>query len=346
MITLFAEKPAYFRPVALFFCWLALSATAGCSGGGSSGEGGGQGVLPADGSYEFSAALADVGADVKETIVVPVTVNGVQARFILDTGADTFIISGNLASDLGLPQIGSAAVGTIAGQSEVPVVQIDRIVCGNVTVSRPAALVQDTGNFDGAIGVAFLRHVTAVVEYHSFDQDGNLTTAPGTVQFADPAAVTIQSLSEGGSFEPGSGGRTILTSTPQFDSVEVEGAALGAGRIDTGNSGGVTVTGGLVSEIAAAKEQSLPVTLAAANGSVAGTAFIAGGVILDGEELSDQYMVSAETKAAQSSGTDQVLVGSLVLRQYSWVFDLPRSQVWLRRDRPQIFRLDTAAETE
>ena len=109
---------------------------------------------------------------------------------------------------------------------------------------------------------------------------------------------------------------------------------MGAGRIDTGNSGGVTDAAGRLADIAAAKPQTAAVTLTASNGSVDAVAFIASPVMLDQQELTGQYVVSVAGRGVNEQSGDRVLIGSLVLRQYSWVFDLSRGQVWLRRDRP------------
>jgi clan AA aspartic protease (TIGR02281 family) len=341
-LTLLLGKVAWIRRFARPFLAMALLLLVGCSGGGDSSAS----LELVDGDYSFSQPLAQVEAEIDELIVVPVNVNGQPARFILDTGADTFIVSETLAGNLNLEKTGTITVNTVAGRSEAPIVELDRLELGNVAVEGASALVQNIGGFDGAIGASFLRHVTVVVSYFSIDGGGAISTPGGELEFGDPRSVSISALStsalaQGGPFDPGIGGRIIETSVPAFDTASIEGFELGQSRIDTGNNGGLTISGGLAREIAASKQQTIPVSLAASNGSIAGTAFIASSVVLEGEELSDQYSVSVDSPLGDKAG-DRVLVGSLVLRQYSWVFDLPHSQVWLRRDRPLRYALDSS----
>ena len=330
-LTLLAENPICNRLVGLFFCLISLGALAGCSSGGGAETGT---DLLQDGSYTFSASLAEVESSIEDHIIVPVKINGSPARFILDTGADSFVVSQGLAAALALPQVGTASVNTVAGQSQVAVVRLDSLAAGNVSVSAATALVQNLGDFDGAIGVPFLRHATVVLRYVALNQDGSILNQNGELQFGDPASVSIASLDQGGRFDPGKGGEILSTTVPEFSKVEIEGVEMGAGRIDTGNSGGVTDAAGRLADIAAAKPQTAAVTLTASNGSVDAVAFIASPVMLDQQELTGQYVVSVAGRGVNEQSGDQVLIGSLVLRQYSWVFDLSRGQVWLRRDRP------------
>ena len=134
----------------LLFAVLYLSA---CGGGG----GGGSSFSFSPGNFSLTSERARVPAQVGEFITVDVGVNGVQARFILDTGADSFVVSNELATQAGLTEVGTATLATIAGVSQVPIFRIRDFRMANVIGSEIDAVVVPLDGFDGIVGLPFPR---------------------------------------------------------------------------------------------------------------------------------------------------------------------------------------------
>jgi len=85
----------------------------------------------------------------------PVYINGQgPLRLVLDTGASTSAVTTLAAERLGLPVAGAPAVllRGVTGAKEVPVVEVDRIEFGDLTV-EPAKLLVIDDAFGGAEGV-------------------------------------------------------------------------------------------------------------------------------------------------------------------------------------------------
>ncbi len=72
-------------------------------------------------------------------VVAPVTVNGQGPfRFIVDTGANRSVVSDDLAARLGLTPYGSGNVHSVHGVSVAPLVNVDRLQYGDVSLNAAA----------------------------------------------------------------------------------------------------------------------------------------------------------------------------------------------------------------
>jgi predicted aspartyl protease len=91
-------------------------------------------------------ALGSTRTDRLGRVVAPVTVNGQGPfRFIVDTGANRSAVSSELAARLGLAPAGTDEVHSVHGVSVAPVVRVDRLQYGGVSLNA-AALPMLGGN--------------------------------------------------------------------------------------------------------------------------------------------------------------------------------------------------------
>lgn len=102
-------------------------------------------------------ALGATRSDRLGRVVAPVTVNGQGPfRFIVDTGANRSAVSPELAARLGLTPHGAENVHSVHGVSIAPLVNVDRLQYGEVSLNA-AALPMLGGNVlageDGLLGV-------------------------------------------------------------------------------------------------------------------------------------------------------------------------------------------------
>src|SRR5208282_526522 len=97
-------------------------------------------------------------------IVVPVEVNGVSARMILDTGASRTALSKQLASRAGIEPSGpqGAIVLTPLGKTWLPGGRADHISLGGASLSDVPVFIQNSADrsfgdgVDGLLGLSFL----------------------------------------------------------------------------------------------------------------------------------------------------------------------------------------------
>ncbi len=84
-------------------------------------------------------ALGPTRTDRLGRVVAPVTVNGQGPfRFIVDTGANRSVISEELATHLGLTPSGSDNVHSVHGVSVAPLVNVDRLQYGDISLNAAA----------------------------------------------------------------------------------------------------------------------------------------------------------------------------------------------------------------
>lgn len=132
--------------------WLALAPPAGarCIG------------APApDAAYEESLLAGEAGAaqaasrtDRTGRVVAPVTVNGRGPfRFIIDTGANRSVLSRQLADELGLAPFDEADVHTVHGVVSAPLVQVEALRFGDLTLSSAPAPLLEGGVLAGEQGL-------------------------------------------------------------------------------------------------------------------------------------------------------------------------------------------------
>jgi predicted aspartyl protease len=263
-----------------------------------------------EGSFALTVPVAQVAARTADFVFVDVQVNGVPAVFILDTGADAFVVSPGLVERAGLRVIGDTRIVTIAGASSTSLSRIDDFRFANVIGSEIDAAVIDLVGIDGIIGAPLFRSVVVSLDY------GN-----GLLELADPLAVDMAQVART------IGGQLISAQNFVLEGVTVNGQTVGPMRIDTGNSGGIRISTSRAGALLNSTPELLSVNSNASNGSVSGTAFIADQVSLDTFTLDDQFVV------VQDAPLEVGLLGSLVLQQFYVVFDLSRGQVVLRQDR-------------
>lgn len=283
-----------------------LLGAASCGGGGSDS----QSQISRSGEFSFSSPVSQVASRIDDFIFVDVMVNNSPAVFILDTGADAFVVTTELAARLGLVEIGATQIVTIAGTSDAPLYRIDDFQFGSVVGRRIDAAALDLSGFDGIVGVPFFREVLVGVDYGS-----------GVIELADPDFLSIEQAAL-------ENGATVLSAKRfELDGVFIEGLDVGRVRIDTGSSGGLRVSGMRAAPVLSEKDKTLRVISTASNGRVPGTAFIADDLTFGRFSLPEQLVV------AQDGGLEVGLMGSLVLRQFYWIFDYRSSRIAMRQDR-------------
>lgn len=297
---------------------ISLLLLSACGGSGGSSTGG----LPSRGSFTLSSPEAEAFARVSEFLFVDVQINGATANFLLDTGADAFVVSEEFAERANLEVVSIAEVTTIAGTSTVDVARIREFSFANVVGVDIDAAVLPLSNIDGIVGIPFFEAVVMSLDYGT-----------GRLVIRDPATFSLEeNVSEFGGelFQVGS--NFIL------DSVSVNGVPLGPLRVDTGSSGGIRVDVARGGGLLAQANQTLPVQSSAANGQVPGTAFIVDEFSTGPFFLRNQFMI------VQDPPLEIGLLGSLVLRQFFIVFDAGRGTMMLRQDRGFEYALLNASD--
>lgn len=296
--------------LAVAVLWVWPSACGGGGGGGSS-----ERIVPfARGSFTFSSDRSEVAADFSRFVVVQASVNGRQGRFVLDTGADSFVLSPAFAEAVGVQPSGEAQLQTVIGVSLVALVRVDQFALGNVVGVDFDAAVLETGEFDGIIGIPFFENAVVSLDYER-----------EKVGLYDPAQYTASSVLPNAS--------QIAVQNFTFSGLTLNGRPVGPVRLDTGSSGGLHVASVRVGAVLDSVSNVSSTTFSASNGSLPGVAFIADTLGFAEFRLKDQLVV------AQSGGLQSGLLGNLVLKQFYLVLDLPRGQVRLRQTKELRFEL-------
>lgn len=99
-------------------------------------------------------ALGATRTDRLGRVVAPVTVNGQGPfRFIVDTGANRSVISEDLAARLALTQNGTSDVHSVHGVSVAPLVNVDRLQYGDVSLNAASLPILSGGVLAGEQGL-------------------------------------------------------------------------------------------------------------------------------------------------------------------------------------------------
>jgi predicted aspartyl protease len=249
-------------------------------------------------------------ARISDFLFVEVSVNGVSGTFILDTGADAFVVSGEFAERAGLPVVSNAQVVTIAGSSFVDVVRIAEFRFANTIGVDIDAAVLDLQGIDGIVGLPFFNAVVISIDY-----------AAQELVISDPATYSLAEAVDA------IGGTIYPANNLVLENVVIDGVSIGPLRVDTGSSGGIRLSQERGGSFVAAADNTLAVVSSASNGQVPGTAIIVDEVSIDPFLLDNQFMV------VQQAPLDVGLMGGLVLRQFFVIFDAGRGQMLLRQDR-------------
>jgi predicted aspartyl protease len=269
------------------------------------------GVLPQySGQFSFLKSSAVVEASIDNFIVVDVLVNGEAGRFIIDTGADVFVVSPSFAERAGLEPRGSAFISTVVGVSQTELRRIADFRFANVVGQNIEAVVLELSDFDGAIGLPLFRNALVSIDYQQ-----------QTIAVGNPSELQLDFA--------GNEEKSQIFDLNDFviEGLTVNGKTVGPLRIDSGSSGGIHVSGDKLEGILEGVETTKATTFTAANGSLPGTAFIAEEVEFGKFSLQDQFVVYQDTPIETG------LLGNLVLQQYTIGFDYSRSQVFFFRER-------------
>ena len=106
------------------------------------------------------------------SVLVPVTVNGHDFQFLVDTGATTSSVSHRVSEKLNLPKIGSMKFRSVNGEGSCEIVFIRKLeVAGRVILNTLAAelSVQTSSSdseevFDGILGMDVLSSYVVVID--------------------------------------------------------------------------------------------------------------------------------------------------------------------------------------
>jgi predicted aspartyl protease len=95
-----------------------------------------------------------IGEDEDGRAVAPILVDGQGPfRFIIDTGANRSVLSGELADQLGLARVGYGVVHSIEGAHEAPMVDVGALSFGDTTLAQGRTPVIDGPVLAGERGV-------------------------------------------------------------------------------------------------------------------------------------------------------------------------------------------------
>ncbi len=112
---------------------------------------------------------------VRDQVLVPVTVayrgKEVQATFLLDTGANSCTISPDLANRLNIdPKDAKTGLARVVGGGVyvVGATKLDYVIVGpNRKYDVGVSIIQGAGNFDGLLGMNFLRELRYHIDFDS-----------------------------------------------------------------------------------------------------------------------------------------------------------------------------------
>ncbi|KPK73489.1 hypothetical protein AMJ87_01510 [candidate division WOR_3 bacterium SM23_60] len=85
-------------------------------------------------------------------IVTTVSVNGVQQKFVLDTGASHTVISNKLAQELGLEEVEKSRARGAGGEIDVTIVRVDSFAIGELVVRDLSCTVVDREEMSSLLG--------------------------------------------------------------------------------------------------------------------------------------------------------------------------------------------------
>lgn len=138
-------------------------------------------------SWTFSNAKPFPVELTKTRIIVTAKINGVQGRFLLDSGASDIFISGTFARRAGLKPIGHSEATTLYGTQKTDVGEAQSIELGGNTLSNVKLYFgqreMDTNAPDGLLGFGLLAAAFVTVDFEN-----------STMQIQDPATVDIKGL--------------------------------------------------------------------------------------------------------------------------------------------------------
>ena len=113
-------------------------------------------------------AQLGTGADASQRITAPIRINGEGPfNFVVDTGANSTVVSTELAARLGLPPGGPAQVHGVAGVEAAPTAILDRLEVDAVaaTTLRVPVLSRERLGADGLLGVDVMHDRRVLINF-------------------------------------------------------------------------------------------------------------------------------------------------------------------------------------
>jgi hypothetical protein len=119
-------------------------------------------------------------------IGVPVEINGTGPfKFVLDTGSQLTVLEPSLAEQLGLPNVGSVGIVSVAGRSTATLAGVETLGIGTNSIRQSRVAVLDLGGIQkvnpeirGILGQDFLAHFDLLIDPEHmllcFDQTGRM----------------------------------------------------------------------------------------------------------------------------------------------------------------------------
>jgi predicted aspartyl protease len=158
-------------------------------------------------------------------LLVPVRVNGRDARFLLDTGAGATVIDATLAEELGLESRGLVQARGAAGHDAAAFVGVERLELPGVELRGQTVVTLDLAPVaavigravDGVLGYDFLSRFAVRLDYPA----ARLGLWPSGTYSPDPGATLVP--------------LRIESNVPHVDGV-LDGTHRGSFLLDTGNS--------------------------------------------------------------------------------------------------------------
>lgn len=269
-------------------CCLGSLFLAACGGG----DGG-----PSSGTFSTNAPAAQVSARFDRFITVSARVNGVVGDFLLDSGAQAFVVDPDFVRQVGLPIVGEGQVETLSGVSSAPIARLAVFELGNIEAKDIDAFQLELGEIDGIIGEPLFRNAVVTINYQG-----------GFIGLESRESSVLPQVG------------AVRLNNMRFEGIVVNGVELGELLLDTGSSGGIFVAPGVIPlEENTVLTQTAIVTV---NGVLAASGFVAEDVRLGEITLGPQFVV------VQQRGARFGLVGNTLLQSFTLVIDAGGNKVF------------------
>lgn len=236
-------------------------------------------------------------------------------EFLIDTGAEATVVSDLLAGHLGLDDHGSVLVHSVGGASQKPVVWIEQMVLGPLTIDRRRAVVMAEAAIGaaGIIGIDSLKDQRVVLDF----EEGTVSVSPSrSLLDKDGHDVLIDAKEKD---------RRLVIHNARIDGIPVDVV------IDTGLN--ITVGNAALRRKLDPKEQVvLTTTITDANGNLVPSQIkILRNLRIDSLHLPSPMIAFADTRVFEQLGlTDRpaILLGMNHLRMFrSVAVDFRRKQI-------------------
>lgn len=183
-------------------------------------------VAASEPASDPDAVRLSTGGDANGRVTVPVKLDGQGPfDFVLDTGANSSVVSVELAAKLGLRDGGPAQVHGIAGVEPAPTVLVGRLEADSIAIRdlRLPALLAERLGADGLLGVDVLRNRRVLMDFVGH----RVTIGVAHNAAPEPSAFDLRQSSTGASLELGR--RIVVPARYRFGQLIIIGADV-AGR--------------------------------------------------------------------------------------------------------------------